>query len=185
MGLKTRCKQSEYFTWWGVPNVNIKHMPLPILYLWRPFIMQRSTACSANSWQWPYSMQCLINSCFTKFFWGEIQCSPVSWCVSYRGLCIVIRIVSWLCWWYTALIYSDIINVTQKTGYRFNSFEILLLNVTLSDMQKKSLLSLALATVYRPPGPCVYWPNKLRTCVYWPNKLFCSQAKRHRAHSSF
>ncbi len=29
----------------------------------------------------------------------------------------------------------------------------LLLNVTLSDMQKKSLLSLALATVYRPPGP--------------------------------
>ncbi len=48
-----------------------------------------------------------------------------------------------------ATIYSDILNVTQKTGYRFNSFEILLLNVTLSDMQKKSL---ALATVYRPPG---------------------------------
>ncbi len=48
---------------------------------------------------------------------------------------------------------SDILNVTQKTGYRFNSFEILLLNVTLSDMQKKSVLSLALATVYRPPGP--------------------------------
>ncbi len=52
-----------------------------------------------------------------------------------------------------ATIYSDILNVTQKTGYRFNSFEILLLNVTLSYMQKKSLLSLALATVYRPPGP--------------------------------
>ncbi len=29
--LKRRRKQSEYFTWWGVPNVNIKHMPLPIL----------------------------------------------------------------------------------------------------------------------------------------------------------
>ncbi len=29
-------------------------------------------------------MPCLINSCFTKFFWGEIQCSPVSWYVSYR-----------------------------------------------------------------------------------------------------
>ncbi len=28
-----------------------------------------------------------------------------------------------------------------------------MLNVTLSDMQKKSVLSLALATVYRPPGP--------------------------------
>ncbi|KAI2659515.1 RNA-directed DNA polymerase from mobile element jockey [Labeo rohita] len=52
-----------------------------------------------------------------------------------------------------ATIYSDIFNVTQKTGYRFNSFEILLLNVTLPDMQKKSLLSLVLATVYRPPGP--------------------------------
>ncbi len=32
MGLKTRCKQSEYFTWWGVPSVNMKYMPLPILY---------------------------------------------------------------------------------------------------------------------------------------------------------
>ncbi len=52
-----------------------------------------------------------------------------------------------------ATIYSDILNVTQKTGYRFNSFEILMLNVTLSDMQNKSVLSLALATVYRPPGP--------------------------------
>ncbi len=48
-------------------------------------------------------MQCLINSCFTKFFWGEIQCSPVS----YRGLCIVICIVSWLCWWYTALVHTS------------------------------------------------------------------------------
>ncbi len=52
-----------------------------------------------------------------------------------------------------ATIYSDILNVTQKTGYRFNSFEILLLNVTLSDMQNKYVLSLALATVYRPPAP--------------------------------
>ncbi len=52
-----------------------------------------------------------------------------------------------------AKIYSDILNVTQKTGYRFNSFKILLLNVTLSYMQKKSVLSLALDTVYRPPGP--------------------------------
>ncbi len=52
-----------------------------------------------------------------------------------------------------ATIYSDILNVTQKTGYRFNSFVILMLNATLSDMQNKSVLSLALATVYRPPGP--------------------------------
>ncbi len=46
-------------------------------------------------------------------------------------------------------IYSDILNVTQKTGYRFDSFEILMLNVKLSDKQNKSL---ALATVYRLPG---------------------------------
>ncbi len=52
-----------------------------------------------------------------------------------------------------AAIYSDILNVTQKTGYRFDSFKILMLNVTLSDMQNKSVLSLALVTVYRPPGP--------------------------------
>ncbi len=52
-----------------------------------------------------------------------------------------------------ATVYSDILNVTQKTGYRFNSFEILLLNVTQSNLQKKSVLCLALATVYRPPGP--------------------------------
>ncbi len=49
--------------------------------------------------------------------------------------------------------YSDILNVTQKTGYRFNLFEILMLNVTLSDMQNKSVLSLALATVYKSTGP--------------------------------
>ncbi len=52
-----------------------------------------------------------------------------------------------------ATIYSDILSVTQKTGYSFNSFEILMLNVTLSYMQNKSVLSLALATVYRPPRP--------------------------------
>ncbi|XP_051725975.1 uncharacterized protein LOC127499619 [Ctenopharyngodon idella] len=54
-----------------------------------------------------------------------------------------------------ATIYREILNVTQKTNYRFNSFEILVLTVTLSDISKKSLLSLALATVYRPPGPYI------------------------------
>ncbi len=43
--------------------------------------------------------------------------------------------------------------MTQKTAYRFDSFEVLMLNVKLSDKQNKSVLSLALATVYRPPGP--------------------------------
>ncbi len=42
---------------------------------------------------------------------------------------------------------------TTGLASRFNSFEILMHNVTLSDMQKKSVLSLALATLFRPPGP--------------------------------
>ncbi len=32
-----------------------------------------------------------------------------------------------------------------------------MLNVTLSDIQNKSVLSLAPATVYRPPGPYTYF----------------------------
>ncbi len=56
-----------------------------------------------------------------------------------------------------ATIYSDILNVTQKTGYRFNLFKIIMLNVTLSDMQNKSVLSLALATVYRQISSQTYW----------------------------
>ncbi len=28
MGLKIRCKQSEYCTWWGVLNVNIAYIVL-------------------------------------------------------------------------------------------------------------------------------------------------------------
>jgi len=52
-----------------------------------------------------------------------------------------------------ATIYKDILNITQKTGHRFNLFKVLLLNLMLLDVRKKSILSLALATVYRPPGP--------------------------------
>ncbi len=39
-----------------------------------------------------------------------------------------------------ATIYRDILNVTQKTGYRFNSIEILMLNITLSDKQNKPVV---------------------------------------------
>ncbi len=49
-------------------------------------------------------------------------------------------------------IYSDILNVTQKTGYRLTHSKYLC-SCKLSDKQNKSVLSLALATVYRPPGP--------------------------------
>ncbi len=41
----------------------------------------------------------------------------------------------------------------RKQDTALTHFEILMLNVTPSDMQNKSVLSLALATVYRPPVP--------------------------------
>ncbi len=90
-----------------------------------------------------------------------------------------------------------------------------MLNVNLSDNQNKSVLSLALATVYRPPGPYtdflkefadflsdllvnvdkalivgdfnIHVDNTIYALwlVYWPNKLFWCQAKCHRADTSF
>ncbi len=80
----------------------------------------------------------------TNYYFGLNESTPPSYCYNHeprqigRGGGVT-------------AIYSEILNVTQKTVYRFNSFEILMLNVTLSDMQNKSVLSLALATVYRPP----------------------------------
>ncbi len=81
----------------------------------------------------------------TNYYFGLNKSTPPSYCYKHEPCQTGCGGV--------ATIYSDILNVTQKTGNRFNSFEILMLNVTLSNMQKKSVLSLALATVYRPPGP--------------------------------
>ncbi len=92
----------------------------------------------------------------TNYYFGLNESTPPSYCYKHepretgRGGGV-------------ATIYSDILNVTQKTGYRFDSFEILMLNVKLSDKQNKSVLSLALATVYRPPvsdcvSPCLVFP---------------------------
>ncbi len=64
-----------------------------------------------------------------------------------------IKAIHLYCQYVCSLGILYILNVTQKTGYRFDSFEILMLNVKLSDKQNKSVLSLAPATVYRPPGP--------------------------------
>ncbi len=82
----------------------------------------------------------------TNYYFGLNESTPPSYCYKHEP-CQTGRGGG------VATIYSDILNVTQKRGYRFNSYEILLLKVTLSDMQNKSVLSLALATVYRPPGP--------------------------------
>ncbi len=44
-------------------------------------------------------MQCLINSCFTKLFWGEIQCSPVSLLVihSTNIYCVCVCVCMYVC----------------------------------------------------------------------------------------
>ncbi len=58
-----------------------------------------------------------------------------------------------------AVSHKSIANIRGPHPDR-TSFEILMLNVTLSDMQNKSVLSLALATVYRPPGPYTDFPKE-------------------------
>lgn len=54
-----------------------------------------------------------------------------------------------------ASIFSDFLNIKQRNGLMFSSFEVLSLNVQLPDTIQKPMLSLALITIYRPPGPYV------------------------------
>ncbi len=78
----------------------------------------------------------------TNYYFGLNESTPPSYCYKHeprqtgRGGGV-------------ATIYSDILNVTQKTGYRFDSFEILMFNVTLSDVQNKAVLSLLLLCIDR------------------------------------
>jgi len=92
-----------------------------------------------------------------------------------------------------ATIYKDIFNVTQKTGHRFNSFEVLVLNVMLLDVRRKSILFLTLATVYRPPGPYAAFLKEFADFLSDPLvnvktiivvKLLWGQTKRQWSHSS-
>ncbi len=57
----------------------------------------------------------------TNDYFGLNESTPPSYCYKHEPRQTV------------ATIYSDILNVTHKTGYRFDSFEILMLNVKLSD----------------------------------------------------
>ena len=62
--------------------------------------------------------------------------------------------------WPLSLVITSLIT-SLRTQHRFSSFEVLVLNVTLSHMHtKKSLMSLALATVYRPPWPYTVFLRK-------------------------
>ncbi len=54
-----------------------------------------------------------------------------------------------------ATIYSNILSISQKTCFKYNSFEVMVLQITLSRekiINDKSLVMFLLATVYRPPG---------------------------------
>ena len=51
-----------------------------------------------------------------------------------------------------AVIYSNIFKTTKKSSFKYNSFEVLVLNVKIYSVNDKSRLRFMLATVYRPPG---------------------------------
>ncbi len=54
-----------------------------------------------------------------------------------------------------ATIYSNILSISQKTGFKCNSFEVMVLHITLSretSVNDKSPVVFVLATLYRPPG---------------------------------
>ncbi len=53
-----------------------------------------------------------------------------------------------------ATIYSNILSMSQKTGFKYNSFEVMVLHITLSRekcINDKYPVMFVLATVYRPP----------------------------------
>ncbi len=54
-----------------------------------------------------------------------------------------------------ATIYNNILSISQKTGFKYNSFEVMVLHITLSrekSINDKSPVMFVLATLYRPPG---------------------------------
>ncbi len=54
-----------------------------------------------------------------------------------------------------ATIYNNILSISQKTGFKYNSFEVMVLHIKLSrekSIYDKSPVTFVLATVYRPPG---------------------------------
>ncbi len=54
-----------------------------------------------------------------------------------------------------ATIYSNILSISQRAGFKYNSLEVMVLHITLSretSVNDKSPVMFVLATVYRPPG---------------------------------
>ncbi len=58
-----------------------------------------------------------------------------------------------------ATIYNNILSISQKTGFKYNSFEVMVLHIKLSrekSINDKSSVTFVLATVYRPPPYRLY-----------------------------
>ncbi len=54
-----------------------------------------------------------------------------------------------------AKMYSNIFSISQKTGFKYNSFEVMVFHIIISrekSINDKSPMMFVLATVYRPPG---------------------------------
>ncbi len=54
-----------------------------------------------------------------------------------------------------ATIYSNTLSISQKTGFKYNSFEVMVLHITLSRekvINDKYPVMFVLVTVYRPLG---------------------------------
>ncbi|XP_052435822.1 uncharacterized protein LOC127975848 [Carassius gibelio] len=54
-----------------------------------------------------------------------------------------------------ASIYNNVFRISQRAGFKYNSFEVMVLHITLSretNVNDKSPVMFVLATVYRPPG---------------------------------
>ncbi len=59
-----------------------------------------------------------------------------------------------------ATIYSNTLSISQKTGFKYSSFEVMVLYITLSrekNIDDKSPVMFVLATVYMPPGHHTYF----------------------------
>ncbi len=51
--------------------------------------------------------------------------------------------------------YINILSISQRAGFKYNSFEVMVLHITISietSASDKSPVAFVLATVYRPPG---------------------------------
>jgi len=60
-----------------------------------------------------------------------------------------------------AVIYGNIFRISEKSSFKYNYFEVLVLNINLSSVNYKLCLTFVLATVYRPTGHRLYQRTRI------------------------